>query len=67
MIFGSQYKAGFRTHGSRDTAAPQWRLKLLLIFSAQHLELVLTLFIFIIKQGFPSGYPKVGSVMPEQF
>lgn len=36
-------------------------------FSARHLELVLTLFIFIIKQGFPSGYPKVGSVMPEQF
>lgn len=39
----------------------------LLNFSAQHLELVLTLFIFIIKQGFPSGNPKVGSEMPEQF
>lgn len=36
-------------------------------FPAQHLKLVLTLFIFIIKQGFPSGNPKVGSVMPEQF
>lgn len=72
MDLSSQYKAemGARAsgrYGSSPAGTGAIGGFLGQFFPAQHLELVLTLFIFIIKQGVPSGNPKVGSVMPEQF
>lgn len=75
MNLSSQYKAEMRARGSRGWSSPPAETRAVRVFwvffgeffPAQHLELVLTLFIFMIKQGFPSGNPNVGSVMPEQF